>query len=88
LGKFSIYWASGIFWAKPLGQWRGDFGETTGGGSDADNDGDSEGADFLAWQREFGMTSAVPTNVPVPEPAALMLAAIGLPLLVRRRVAA
>ena len=69
-----------------LAQWRGDFGETTGGGSDADNDGDSDGADFLAWQREFGMTSAIPANASVPEPSAWMLRAFAL-LLVRRRAA-
>jgi hypothetical protein len=70
-----------------LAQWRGDFGESTGGGSDADNDGDSDGADFLAWQREFGMTSAVPATAPVPEPSVFMLAALCLPFLVRRRAA-
>jgi hypothetical protein len=78
----------GMIDGSDFAQWTGDFGETTGGDSDADNDGDSDGADFLAWQRGFGKTSVVPANTPVPEPAALMLAVIGLPVLVRRRVPA
>jgi hypothetical protein len=76
----------GMIDGADLAQWRGDFGETTGGGSDADNDGDSDGADFLAWQRGFGTTSATPTAAAVPEPSAWMLSAFAL-LLVWRRAA-
>jgi hypothetical protein len=68
-------------------QWKGDFGDNDN--SDADFDGDSDGADFLAWQQNYGSgVPALPANVPVPEPCAWMLAAIGLPLLIRRRLAA
>jgi hypothetical protein len=61
-----------------LAQWKGDFGVNNE--SDADNDGDSDGADFLAWQRNLGV--GVPANAigaPVPEPSSLvMVAAIGV----------
>jgi hypothetical protein len=37
--------------AADLAKWTADFGNNAG--SDADFDGDSDGADFLAWQRQF-----------------------------------
>jgi hypothetical protein len=61
-----------------LAQWKGDFG--VNGLSDANNDGDSDGADFLIWQRNLG--TGVPVNAaatPVPEPASFALVvAIGV----------
>jgi hypothetical protein len=57
--------------AADLAEWRGDFGPT--GGSDADNDGDSDGNDFLIWQRRLGATSVTPAASAVPEPTALAL---------------
>ena len=62
-------------------QWVGDFGQN--GDSDADGDGDSDGGDFLIWQRNLGTTSPIST---VPESFAWRLVAVGLPLLLRRRV--
>jgi hypothetical protein len=41
--------------------------------SDADNDGDSDGADFLAWQRQLGSVPAAPAMAVVPEPATFLL---------------
>jgi hypothetical protein len=67
-----------------LAQWEGDFGVDDE--SDANNDGVTDGADFLAWQREFGTgVPATPASAAVPEPAACLLALIGLPMLRRRR---
>ena len=44
---------------------------------DFDADGDVDGADFLAWQRQLGSsTPAVSANAPVPEPATLLLAIV------------
>ena len=40
----------------------------------ADGDGDVDGADFLAWQRELGSTAAVA----VPEPATLLVLVSGV----------
>ena len=61
-------------------QWQGDFGVNDE--SDADNDGDSDGADFLAWQRQLGTAApGVSANAPVPEPTTPMLvivAAVGI----------
>ncbi len=58
--------------AADLAQWQGDFGASAD--SDADNVGDSVGADFLAWQRQLGGNGpAISANAPVPEPATLLL---------------
>lgn len=54
-----------------LEQWQGDFGVDQG--SDADSDLDTDGADFLIWQREFNSPSPVSA---VPEPAALASAIV------------
>jgi hypothetical protein len=69
-----------------LGLWRQALGSTPG--ADADDDGDSDGADFLTWQRQRGL-SVVPTpSIAVPEPptqfALLVAAAIGLTAAARR----
>jgi autotransporter-associated beta strand protein len=52
--------------------WRGGFAANATG--DTDGDGDSDGADFLIWQRFLGQTAAAPTSGAVPEPAAVALA--------------
>ena len=44
--------------------------------SDADNDGDSDGADFLAWQQQLGSVPALPAGAAVPEPASAWLASL------------
>jgi hypothetical protein len=62
--------------ADDLAQWQGDFG--VNGLSDADNDSDSDGADFLAWQRQLGSAEVVAAVESVPEPATLLLLASGV----------
>jgi hypothetical protein len=54
-------------------------------GGDADHDGDSDGADFLLWQQQFGAQAlaAEAAATAVPEPTTL---AILLPLTAMRRV--
>ena len=54
-----------------LAQWKGDFG---GPGSDADGDNDSDGNDFLIWQRNFGAGPGV-NAVPESNSAALIMIA-------------
>jgi hypothetical protein len=70
----------GVVNQTDLGIWK--TATTTGTeGGDADNDGDSDGADFLLWQRELGLTgtrASVAASAPVPEPASAVLAALGL----------
>jgi MYXO-CTERM domain-containing protein len=66
-----------------LAAWRGGFGAATGATratGDANGDGDADGADFLAWQRTFGGSAIAATaaNSAVPEPAAAMMALVGL----------
>jgi hypothetical protein len=61
-----------------LTHWAAHFG--VDGQSDADDDGDSDGADFLAWERNFG--HGLPAAA-VPEPTAWALLA-ALPWLLRR----
>jgi len=63
--------------------WKGAFGSTNA--ADADGDGDSDGSDFLAWQRARGAVSAVTLGMGVPEPGAGVLAALTLGLLARQR---
>jgi uncharacterized protein YjbI with pentapeptide repeats len=75
--------SDGIVDAADLAHWQGDFGQNAD--SDADNDHDSDGADFLAWQRQFnGAPPALNTADPVPEPAALLLALAALAIVSRR----
>jgi hypothetical protein len=56
--------------------WRGAFDLNQLG--DADGDNDSDGADFLAWQRQSGSVPAVAATVATPEPNAAILAIAGL----------
>ena len=68
-----------------LAEWRADVGKNAG--SNADGDNDSDGNDFLAWQRQL-TPGATPTVSGVPEPAAAMLvlaALLGLAGLSRAR---
>ena len=65
---------NGIVDAADLAQWEGDFG--LNGESDAFEDGDSDGADFLVWQRNLGMgvpLAAASLSVPEPSSIALLL---------------
>jgi hypothetical protein len=53
---------------------------------DADNDNDSDGADFLVWQRQLGNgVSGLASNVAVPEPSTLLLSLLGLSAIGMRR---
>jgi hypothetical protein len=78
--------------AADLGQWQTNF--ETGALADADFDGDSDGDDFLAWQRGLGNTGAPdlfspsavvyyepPATTPTPEPAAFTLLAASAAML-------
>lgn len=57
---------------------------------DTDDDGDTDGADFLLWQRQFNqqVASSVASSFAVPEPASAVLLCSGVALLGRRRVIA
>jgi len=63
-----------------LSQWEGDFG--VNGLSDADGDGDSDGADFLIWQRQFGggfpLLAGAVAQVPEPTSSALLIAMVAM----------
>lgn len=65
-----------------LGSWQESFGLYTGG--DADNDGSTDGNDFLVWQRNVTTPASPPANQ-VPEPQTSMLFAMALPLLQAKR---
>ena len=43
---------------------------------DADNDADSDGADFLTWQQQLGSTTATAAQTAIPEPASAVLLAL------------
>lgn len=53
-------------------QWKTHFSEATGTMADADNDGDADGADFLKWQEQYGMSSGGGA-AGVPEPSGTLL---------------
>jgi len=60
------------------------------GGGDSDGDGDTDGADFLAWQRNFTGPAGIPglvaaSSTPLPEPGTFVLFALGLPFLLPSR---
>jgi hypothetical protein len=56
-----------------LTTWKNSYGP--GNGADADDDGRSNGVDFLRWQRELGATAASAAAAAVPEPACASLVA-------------
>jgi T5SS/PEP-CTERM-associated repeat protein len=70
-----------------LAKWKTGFGVAIGAThmqGDADGDGDADGADFLLWQRQLGMSSPGLTSQPAPEPpVSAVLAGALLALLAR-----
>jgi hypothetical protein len=76
--------------AADLTMWKGAFGINANG--DADGDNDSDGADYLIWQRNFGATSGLSagsgTLAAVPEPSAALAAIMGAAMIAafRRRL--
>lgn len=71
--------------AVDLSMWRTTFGPL--GAADGDGDRDSDGADLLIWQRQFGATAAnAPAVVPEPNSVILALAAFLLAGAYRRRL--
>jgi hypothetical protein len=77
--------------ATDLTAWRSGFGTgTTKAQGDSDADGDVDGADFLVWQRQLGLTpSQLVAQTAVPEPGeALAVAAIVAAIGAGRRRAA
>lgn len=71
-----------------LTKWSIDFGVSNG--SDADMDADSDGVDFLIWQQNFGLgTALVPAETSAlavaPEPSAISLMAVAAAALAGRR---
>jgi hypothetical protein len=61
--------------AADLAIWKANVGQNTAGDSDLDFD--TDGADFLAWQRQLGSSSAAAALHAVPEPATLAVLALG-----------
>ncbi len=57
-------------------QWAGDYGINAN--SDANEDGRSDGLDFLIWQQNFTSTSSLETLASVPEPHSLFILLSGL----------
>jgi autotransporter-associated beta strand protein len=75
--------------ADDLLQWKSAYGASgslTPTLGDADGDRDVDGADFLAWQRNVGMTLETAPGTPVPEPAgSSLLALAAIAYAIRRR---
>lgn len=72
--------------AVDLAEWQGDY--QVNNHSDADGDADSDGRDFLIWQRQSGMTAGILAISIVPEPtlAALLFLPAVVSLNCRSRV--
>ncbi len=70
-----------------LTMWKGAFGQNANG--DADGDNDTDGRDFLMWQRNFGVTASLPAGsgafAAVPEPTGALAAIIGAVTFVANR---
>jgi arylsulfatase A-like enzyme len=65
----------GVVDASDLLVWKSDFRSSVGG--DTDGDGDSDGHDFLAWQRQLGSTATASSAAgAVPEPTSGALAGL------------
>lgn len=67
---------SGAVDANDLAQWQGDYGNNAD--SDADFDEDSDGVDFLSWQRNLTHAGSLSAVASVPEPTSSALIALGL----------
>ena len=73
--------SDGMVNGTDLASWKVGFGKATGAvraDGDADSDGDVDGSDFLAWQKQFGSGTATAAAGAVPEPAAVVLAGLGI----------
>ena len=73
--------SDGFVKADDLGLWKTGFGMQTGAGrtnGDADGNGAVDGADFLAWQRQYTGPSSVAALTAIPEPATIGLIVAGL----------
>jgi hypothetical protein len=80
-GDFNI---NGVVNGADLDVWKTSFAVNSSG--DADGNLDSDGNDFLIWQRQVGLNllPALAVATAVPEPAAAALAAIALLAIVKR----
>ena len=67
----------GFINSADLRQWEVDY--AINGDSDANNDGQSNGGDFLIWQRTYERTVLAP-SIPVPEPSSLRFATLAAAL--------
>jgi len=74
---------NGVVDDADLTQWEGDFGVNAD--SDANDDGNSDGADLLIWQKNLGSTGSLgAASAAVPEPSSALLLCCGVFLLSRR----
>jgi hypothetical protein len=62
--------------AADLAIWQAGYG--LDGRGDADSDGDTDGRDFVIWQRNFSPGSNLTSSVSVPEPSSIVLMAMTL----------
>ncbi|QEG33933.1 hypothetical protein [Bythopirellula goksoeyrii] len=67
---------SGMVDGEDLPFWQGAYGLNADG--DADDDNDSDGADFLVWQRQYGTFPLAANSTAVPEPATVFIALTSL----------
>jgi hypothetical protein len=66
---------SGSVNSADLAVWKGAYGANLNG--NADGDSDTDGNDFLIWQRQLGAASSVTAAASIPEPATAALLFFG-----------
>ncbi|MCA9189173.1 MAG: hypothetical protein KDA99_26290, partial [Planctomycetales bacterium] len=65
--------------------WKDNFGSSTSLDADGNGNGTIDAADYTVWKDNFGNSAGTVTFNVVPEPSTVVVAAMMLPMLLRRK---